>query len=192
MTDSPSTPASWADTTDQWAARRHHNVVLPSGQKAVVQRAELGMLALANAIPEDHLELAQEELTHPAGATGAYGEQVAGILKADPPDDDAQAKFRELTSSFSQMMKWLVAEHVLVEPRVTVDDLSSDRFPLQDLNWLYGFALRRVDEDALGRRVGVARLDEFATFPEKHGCAPDCEGCMRALQAHSTADLGAL
>lgn len=190
--ESPS-PASWADTTDQWAARRLHKVVMPSGQKAVIQIPELGMLALANAVPDDLAELARAELTHPAGAPGHYGEEISAAAKLE--DEQArEAKAREATERFSRLLKWLVAEHVLVEPKVTIEQLSNDElFPLTDLDWLYGVATRRVNEDALGRRLGVARLDEFATFRDKHpGCGPDCPGCLAVIEAHSTADLGAL
>ena len=205
-TDTASTPASgWADSADQWAGRRLHKVVMPSGQKAVVQFPELGMLVLANAVPDDLVELARAELTHRGGVTAAYGEQVAAALKtpspgeAAPTDADAESAgaeaeetVRALTDQLGRLLKWLVAEHVLVDPKVTVDQLADDRFPLADLDWLYGVAMRRVDEDALGRRLGVARLDEFATFRDAHGCGAGCPACLEVVEALSTADLGAL
>ena len=37
-----------------------------------------------------------------------------------------------------------------------------------------------------------ASLDALANFPGEHGCAPDCQRCHAALDAGSTAELGAL
>ena len=187
------TPASsngWADTADDWAQRKRHRVVMPSGTKAVIEIPMLGALVLANAVPDDLAELARNEITHELGLLGAYAEQAAELSRSE--DEDAIAKTTALTTDFGRLLKWLVAEYVLVEPNLTVEQLSDDRFPLEDLDWLYGVATRRTSEDALGRRLGVARLDEFATFRDKHGCAQDCEHCVEVLDAYSTADLGAL
>lgn len=194
MAATPETPSpdSWADSSDKWAARRLHKVVMPSGAKAVIQIPELGMLALANAVPDDFAELARAELTHKLGMMGAYADEIADAAKLDDQTQQQRVSM-EATERFSRLLKWLVAEHVLVEPRVTIEELSDDeRFPLADLDWLYGVATRRVSEDALGRRLGVARLDEFAGFPEAHGCSPSCEHCLEVLDRFSTADLGAL
>lgn len=183
----PSSNGAWADSVDQWRGRNQHKVVLPSGAKAVIQFPELGPLVLANALPDDLTELARKEITHEMGLIGAYAE---GLTELDPEKPEDLEKARELTAEFSRLLKWLVAEHVVIEPKITIEDLSEETFPLQDLDWLYGIATRRVNEDALGRRLGIARLDMLATFPETHGCPEDCPKCVEALQAFSTADLG--
>ncbi len=178
----------WADSAEAWAERKRHNVVLPSGMKATIEIPELGMLVLANAVPDDLAELARSEITHELGVTGGYATKLVELGESE----ESREQVAELTTSFSRLLKWLVSEHVLVEPKVTIEELSQERFPLSDLDWLFGVAMRRVDEDALGRRLGVARLDAFATFPHEHGCAESCPDCLRARQALSTADLGAL
>ncbi len=201
-TESTSAPSSgWADSAEQWAQRKRHNVVLPSGQKAVIEIPMLGPLVLGGAVPDDLAELARTEITHELGLLGAYAGKVAELAKAaEPAHESADGEkaeappegLAELTTTFNRLLKWLVSEHVLVEPKLTVEELSDERFPLEDLDWLYGVAMRRVDEDALGRRLGVAPLDAFATFRRLHGCTEDCEGCRALLDAFSTADLGAL
>ncbi len=178
----------WADSADAWAARKRHNVVLPSGTKAVIELPELGVLALANLVPDDLIEFARKEISHRHGIQGAYAEEMA---KLGESDEDA-ARATALTQEYWRLLKWLVTEHVLVEPKLTLKQLSDENFPLQDLDWLFGVAIRRVDEDALGRRLGVARLDEFATFRGLHRCAETCEACLAALEALSTADVGSL
>ena len=185
----PSANGHWADSLDEWRGRNLHNVVMPSGARAIIQFPEIGPLVLANALPDDLKEFAQQEITHELGMIGAYADE---IVKYDPDTPEDMEKARALTKKFSDTLKWLVAEYVVVEPKVTVEDLNDESFPLQDLDWLYGVATRRVNEDALGRRLGVARLDALATFPEAHGCASDCPHCVEALQTLSTADLGAM
>jgi len=180
---------SWADSAEEWRGRNLHNVYLPSGTKATISFPELGPLVLANALPEELVELGRQEITHEMGVVGAYGEELVK-LDSEKPEDVEKAK--ELTRQFTALLKWLVAEHVLVAPKVTVEQLSENSFPLQDLDWLYGVATRRVNEDGMGRRIGVARLDVLATFPEAHGCPPDCPQCVQALQRLSTADLGSV
>jgi hypothetical protein len=182
-------PASdgWADP--KWDGPNLHNVVMPSGRKATVRYCDLGALVLANAVPDDYLELAQAELTHELGVIGAFTESVTGLDVSKPKD---LKKAREITSTLNDLLKWLVAEHVLVEPKLTPEELSGSNFETDDLDWLFGVATRRVSEDARGRRLGVARLDEFATFPDTHGCPPDCPHCLEAIERHSTARLGAL
>jgi hypothetical protein len=162
---------------------------MPSGAKAVIEIPQLGMLALANLVPDDLAELARQEIAHELGVTGAYAERIA---KLDETSEEDRKKAAEITTELRRLLKWLVAEHMLVEPRVSVEDLSSERFPLEDLDWLYGVATRRVDEDALGRRLGVARLDEFATFRQEHDCPPDCGHCLALVERLSTADMGSL
>lgn len=180
-----------------WASRKQHRVVMPSGQGALIEIPGLGPLVLANAVPTLYLDLAREEITHKLGVTGFYGERVAELTKND--SEEASEEMQELTRTFGRLLKWLVCEHVVkglldgegevVPVKLDPDDLSDDAFPIEDLDWLYGVALRRVNEDALGRRLGVARLDEFATFRHEHGCPEDCEDCARLLDAVSTADL---
>ena len=179
----------WADTSAEWRERNLHKVVMPSGAKAVVSFPELGPLVLANAVPDDLIVFARKELTEELGIIGGYGTEIAAL---DPDTPEGLEKAKELTRQFSDLLKWLVAEHVLVEPKITVSELNDDSFPLEDLDWLYGVATRRVNEDALGRRLGVARLDALAPFPETHGCAEDCPACVEALQKISTAYLGVL
>lgn len=186
----------WAGSADEWASRKRHDVVLPSGMRATIEIPELGLLVLANAVPTDLVELAREEVTNALGVTGAYGKRIAELDDSsdEHPDGtpESRAKIAELTATFARLLKWLVAEHVLVSPKVTVEQLSEGTFPLSDLDWLYGVAMRRVSEDALGRRLGVAPLDAFATFRHEHGldpCPAGCEGCARTRQALSTVDL---
>lgn len=201
----PSTPksASVNGAVEAWAARKRHNVVMPSGQGGLIEIPGLGPLVLAGAVPDDYAELARGEITHRMGMMGAYAEQVAELMKSD--DSQAETEASELTAVFGGLLKWLVSEHVLkglanengamVEVKLTPEQLSDERFPVEDLDWLYGVAVRRVDEDALGRRLGVARLDEFATFREAHGedrCPQDCDGCFALVGAYSTVDLGSL
>jgi len=183
----PSSNGAWADSLDQWRGRNQHRVVMPSGARAIIQFPELMPLVLGNAVPNDLVEFARQEITHELGMIGAYAEKIVE-LDTDKPEDLEKAK--EYTATFSRLLKWLVAEHVVVEPKVTVEDLSEESFPLNDLDWLYGVATRRVNEDALGRRLGVARLDILATFPETHGCPEGCPKCVEAIHAFSTADVG--
>lgn len=178
----------WADSAEAWAGRKRHKVVLPSGTKAVIELPELGVLALANLVPDDLIELARQEIAHRHGVHGAYAEEMAKL--GDSEEDGKLAT--ELTQRYWQLLKWLVTEHVLVEPKLTIEQLSDESFPMQDLDWLFGVAIRRIDEDALGRRLGVARLDEFATFRDQHRCTQECEACLAALEALSTADVGSL
>lgn len=177
----------WADSAEEWRGRNLHKVVMPSGAKAIVSFPELGPLVLANAVPDDLIVFARKELTEELGIIGGFASELAQVDENTP---EGMERAKDLTRQFSGLLKWLVAEHVLVEPKITVAELSEETFPLEDLDWLYGVATRRVNEDALGRRLGVARLDALAPFPETHGCAEDCSACLEALQKVSTAYLG--
>lgn len=183
---------TWADSAEEWSKARLHNCYFPSGARCTVQFPSLGTLSLADAVPSEFADLARAEITHALGATGYFAEKIRDTVTEERSEEEIQAEQAELSARFGRMLKWLVAEHVLVAPKVKPEDLSSDRFSLPDIEWLYSIATRTTDIDGRGRRLGVASLDALANFPGEHGCAPDCQRCHAALDAGSTAELGAL
>src|SRR5215831_19909250 len=119
----PSSNGQWADSLEAWAGRKVHNVVLPSGQKASVQTVDLAVLALANLVPDDLAAIARKEFEHPAGASGDLAETLS---KLGDSDEDLE-KAKQATAKFAEMMRWLVAEHVLVAPKIEASDLEDER-----------------------------------------------------------------
>jgi hypothetical protein len=146
-------------------------------------------------LPNELLELILLELSekHSGGIVGKIASELQeqeGETKKQRAEKEQRA--RELGEGAARLVRELVA-FSLVEPRVSADDLASDDMPVQDLELLAGILNRQVLFDAVGRRMGVERLSDYAPFCPEHAGAADCEACAAERAAHSSlVHLGAL
>lgn len=157
-------------------SRGAHRITLPSGVVVVVRFPPLGALIRANAVPLDLREIAKAEIALPGGAAAHVGRAIAG---SDPEKPEEWATIEQEVEKLRRFVIWLVAEHTLVEPRLTVEQLDSGEIDDRDLEMLIDISRRRVDRDARGVRLGVVSLEDAAVFREEHRCPPDCDGCAR-------------
>lgn len=192
-----SSPA-WAGSADSWRNRNVHNVTCASGMQVTYRRVSLGWLITHGALPDELRELAvAEELAiegrQPSAAVLLMAEELNKL--GDEPTDEqrkaAHAAIDDVGAKLAALNREIVAAS-LISPRVTVEELADPAFPDDDLQMLADLNSGRRHVDAAGVVIGVAPLSVYETFPEEHGCAPDCESCTRSQQRHSTVDLGAV
>jgi hypothetical protein len=152
-----------------------HRATLPTGRQALVSFPALGPLTRANAVPDELRDMVLKEMLHPVGAAHAVAQEVREV-------EDSQARWElaaRLSGELLAMYTWLVAEHVLVEPKLTIGEL--EQLDERDLEWLIDVATRKTSTDARGVRLGVMSLEDVAVFREEHFCAAECEGCQRMV-----------
>lgn len=185
-----SSPATekWADSAAAWKKRGGpHRITLPSGQRVLARVLGLASLARLDGLPED---LTDALVLHVANLEqGGLPAVIAADLGKVTSDPEAAARVNQRVTDFGRLTKLLVTE-ALVEPKLTLADL--EKIPEDDLEMLMRIVTGRQDFDAKGVRIGVEPIDAWATFPEHHGCKPDCEACTRALAALSSIDLDEL
>lgn len=164
-------------------SRGFHRITLPSGAFVGVRFPPLGVLIQAGHVPLELRELAKAEYAVAGGAAAAVGRAIADRDSSNPDEWDAIALEVEKLRRF---LTWIVAEHTLVEPKLTVEELEAGDLDERDLDMLIDIALRRTDRDAMGVRLGVMSLEDMAVFREEHDCARDCEGCARGQARRSS------
>lgn len=174
-TPAPS-PSERATSSAELLARGVHRATLPTGAVVYMRFPPLGVLIQSGHVPLELRELAKAEYASPGGAAGAVGQAIAGRDATDPAEWDA---ITLEVDKLRRFLTWLVAEHTLVEPKLSLAEVESGDLDERDVDMLIDFALRRTDRDAMGVRLGVMSLEDAAVFREEHGCAHGCEGCAR-------------
>lgn len=184
---------------EEWHARSLHKVELWSGMRVTIRFRSLGELIARGDLPDDLLKLAWLEVSEKesGGIVGAIAEE----LQSANPDEGAETneeaqkasleRVSELGDGAARLVRELVA-FSLVEPKLTVEDLASPDFPMQDLEMLAGIINRQVTFDAAGRRMGVEPLETFATFRERHSCPAGCPACEASRRELSSVHVGPL
>ena len=169
-----------------------HTIRLHSGDFVKIRIPDLSTLVAVDAVPQQLRKIAlsrvMDEIT--GSAEGALTEEAISENGGKTPEQ--MEKDAELIRETVHLHIWLVAQ-MFVEPAYTFEELLPDSdvaLPQEDMVMLIRIALRERNTDAAGVRLGVARIDPQAvTFRTKHGCGEDCEGCLEALEEHSTLGL---
>lgn len=176
----------WADSKAAIKRRAGpHNVTLCLGSKVTVKVFGIGELLVRDAVPE-HLRdtVALHLLNRDKGGIGAV---IAGDLLELNRSSNGQAaeemeRFQQRLRDSREMTKRIAAE-ALVAPVVSFDELD-DVFAWEELEELMRISTGQQPFDAEGVRVGVERIDSWATFQDEHRDGPclgaDCARCERA------------
>ena len=189
------TNGGWADSKTTWAKHAGpHNLTLASGQKVTARVFGIGELLVRNAIPEGLRDtVALQLLNRDKGGIGAVIGADLLELNRNGTDPAASEAFQQRLRDAREMTKLLVAE-ALVSPRMTVEELDDPALvPWEDVEELMRIVTGQQPFDSRGVRVGVERIDAWATFQHEHADGPclgeGCPRCQRALEALSSHDL---
>lgn len=147
------TRAAWQKRSD----RGPHLAYLPSGPdpdhdlpvKFVV--ADLSALLRAGHLPEELQVPAELMDAHEGGADGYMQDLVQTAVMRDA---DAQATIAGAVATARKLTHHLIAE-MLVEPKVTAEEVAGGIFPELDMRMLVEFATRQRNVDAAGRRLPI-------------------------------------
>lgn len=148
--------------------RGPHKAYLPSGPNPDVDAPvvfvipDLSMLARNGLMPEEMQITAELMSAHPRGPEG-YSEDL--VSEAIMRGGDAQATIAGAIKVARELTHHLIAE-MLVEPKVTAQEVESGIFPELDMRMLVEFATRTRNVDAAGRRLPIVVPSEerWATF----------------------------
>lgn len=133
MTDALAAPeAKKADSkTALFKRRTHEGVTLPSGAVVTIQLPDVTDMIASNALP-NHL--------------------VEAALREDKPGQDLSNEERIKRTKENQEFVAFIVPHVLVEPKVTEEEVS--KLDPRDRDLLAAFATRVTDIDAVGHQLG--------------------------------------
>lgn len=179
----------WADTKSAWKKRAGpHNITVASGQKVTIRVYGVGELLLRDAIPDDLRDTVALHLLNrdKGGLDAVVGAEMLELGRNG--DDPAKREaFQQRLRDSARLTKLLVSE-ALVDPKLTIEEL--DAVPWEDLEQLMRICTGQETFDSRGVRVGIERIDAWATFQHEHRDAPcvgeGCEGCARALDSLSS------
>lgn len=170
-------------TKEAWGKRAVHVVTLPSGMDVKIRIPNLGLLLEGDALPQTLRNAALQEMVDPISNRVARGAVVAA--ENESPGEPAPTVTLDDVRELYDLHKWLVVQTV-IEPELELDDLHD--LPQEDLEMLTQIATRERTTDAAGRSLGTEPLSRWATFRDKHGCAPGCEACAEVVNEFSTVD----
>lgn len=186
----PPEPDGWADSAETWSKRAGpHNVTLKSGQKVTFRLMALGELALRGAVPTELNDLVSLGLMNKS--TGGVDAALAAEALEASTSPEAHARFHKHLAESWELTKLLTIE-ATVSPTVTMEMIEGGDVPFEDLEELALLIQGRQPFDSRGVTIGVEPIETLAQFPEKHGCAQDCQACRAALQELSSVHVGAL
>jgi hypothetical protein len=157
-----STPAKPASAT-AWRKRNDagpHRAVFPSGVTLKFVIPDQGTLLRAGRLPDALREVALLCAAHPDGAEGYMQDLVMQAIVTQGERSDIVTKAIE---SGLELGHELVAE-MLVEPKVTAEEVRRGDFPELDVRMLLEFAERRRNLDAAGNQLPITVLSEWARF----------------------------
>lgn len=150
--------SAWAHAND----RGPHVAVLPTGSAVKFELADLSMLLRAGRVPEHLRIVCQLAVAHADGIEGYFQDLVqTAIIRGG----DAQATIAAAIAQGVELSHFLVSE-MLVEPKVTPEEVAAGMFHELDVRMLLEFAERRRDTDAEGNKLGIMLLDpdQWARF----------------------------
>lgn len=186
------TENGWAGSKADWKKRAGpHNITLKSGQKLTIKVYGVGELLLLGAIPEDLRDTVGLHLInrHRGGIDAVIGAELLDLNGSDPAKSE---RFQQRLRDAARLTKTLVLEALRPSyPDLTLEEL--DEFPWDDLEELMRLCTGQEAFDSRGVRVGVERIDSWATFQDEHRDGPclgeGCPGCARAREALSSLHL---
>lgn len=151
----PESKAGWRRRNDAGP----HTATFPSGAVLKFTIPDSGSLLVAGRLPDRLRETALLCAGHPEGAEGFMLELVTTAI--------VQAERSELVTQAIEdgiaLGHHLVAA-MLVEPKVTAEEVAAGEFPELDVKMLLEFAERRRNLDAVGQEVPVAVVTDYARF----------------------------
>lgn len=171
MIDKQSTP----DSKTGWKQRNDagpHTATFPSGATLSFRIPDDSALLRAGRLPDELRTTAVLCAGHPGGAEGYMSDLVTHAIV----DAEREQRVLQMIEHGLQIEHELVAE-MLVQPKVTAEEVGRGDFPAMDIRMLLEFAERRRDTDAAGNRLPVIVLREWAGFrDELNGSAGAGEG----------------
>lgn len=168
LESSSAPPASKPVSAAGWRKRNDsgpHTATFPSGAVLKFVIPDSGALLRSGRLPENLRETALLCAAHPDGPEGYMSELVTAAIVAG----DRAERSATVTKAISDGMELghvLIAE-MLVEPKVTPEEVARGDFPELDVKMLLEFAERRRNTDALGHKVPVVILAEWARFRDE-------------------------
>jgi hypothetical protein len=190
--------AAWKQKNDSGP----HKATFPTGTELVFVIPNETMLIRADKLPEHLTEIALYAAAYPDGAEGYMADVAVRAsrtsdvaVRASRTSDDAvadaaaQARLKKAVKDGLELRDWLVAE-MLVEPKVTPEEVAGGDFPQADIEMLIEFAERRRNVDAAGNQLPIVLLEDFARFRDVNGSQPDRESGGGDEQVVSGADAG--
>jgi len=158
---------------------QHHQVKL--------RIPDLASLFVDGRVPEDLRAVAMSVI---AGVDPMDQTMIAAANGETGPPAAAQID-PQVLSDYIDLLRFLVSS-ALVEPAVSYEQIKAGLLPNEDIELLAAIVGRKRDTDAKGVILGVEPLERWATFREKHRCAPGCEACQEVIDEFSTVDVGAV
>jgi hypothetical protein len=133
--------------------------VFPSGATLTFRIPDSGALLRSGRLPDRLRTTALLCAAHPQGAEGYLADLVTHAIVSR----DGSEPYVDAIQTGVDLGHVLVAE-MLVDPQVTADEVARGEFPEMDVRMLLEFAERRRNSDAVGNKVPVIVLSEWATF----------------------------
>lgn len=158
------TPLS-PDSKRAWKARNDsgpHTAVFPSGAILTFRIPNESTLLESGRLPDQLREIALLCAAHPEGPEGYMTDLVHQAMFRV----ETQQQVTQAIEAGMQMQHHLVAE-MLVDPTVTPDEVAAGEFPELDIRMLLEFAERRRNTDAVGNRLPVVVLRDWASFRDE-------------------------
>lgn len=126
------------------AAAVHEDITLPSGFKVDIKLPNLAALIKAGQLPNELLQAAQK---------------VAALGRNPNPEEAITPELYDQMESFNNF----VVAHTVVKPSIAEEDVSN--LPSEDIDMVVGFAMRRIDFDAVGHHIaGLETIESFRRF----------------------------
>lgn len=166
---------SKSDSKTAWKQRNDagpHTAVFPSGARLTFRIPDDSALLRAGRLRDELRATALLCAGHFGGAEGYMQDMVTHAML----DAEREQKVAQTIEHGIEIQHELVAE-MLVEPKVTAEEVGRGDFPAMDIRMLLEFAERRRDTDAAGNRLPVIKLSDWAGFrDELNGSAGPGEG----------------
>lgn len=158
------------DSKTAWKQRNDagpHTAVFPSGATLTFIIPDDSALLRAGRLRDELRTTAILCAGHPGGAEGYMGDLVTHAML----DAEREQRVVQTIEQGLEIQSELVAE-MLVSPKVTAAEVASGEFPSMDIRMLVEFAERRRDTDAVGNRLPVIQLSDWAGFRGERNGAP--------------------
>lgn len=173
----PDSKTAWKQRND----RGPHKAVFPSGSTLEFLIADQGMLLRSGKLPDRLRTTALLCAAHPSGADGYMADLVTHATIAGAKDEILQA-----VEDGMDLGHILVSE-MLVNPKVTPEEVAAGDFPELDIRMLLEFAERRRNTDAAGNRLPILVVEQWATFrAEPNGATGIGDGGTDRLDVPAT------
>jgi len=186
MTENDTAAPSAPDSKSAWRKRNDagpHVATFPSGAVLKFRLPDAGTLLKTAGLPQELRETALLAAGHPEGAAGYMQELVAeAIIRPEHASLVSQAIENGL-----DLEPHLVAE-MLVEPKVTAEEVAAGNFPSEDVRMLLEFGERRRNVDAEGVRLPIIVARDWARFRDEQP-GPGGAGNGNDAQPDARADV---